>query len=235
MRDALVFTSCNNLDFQDVRMNVLRIPEVAMRVREAQQIWDNLKGPHLDLTNFIASDDSGFLGNIRLKNFAVAVIQVGLLDRYLKRNNLPDYILGITNGDSPLKVALGRMSFFDMVSESAVLNPESPKLRAMAAGGDLPLLSGVQLAKYAAYKRGPMGAFEECESEAPYFEKLLQDVTAKNQIVQLIVIGPVGASNAKRLQEGAMNKVKVTDSVDADPLLGWFWNFQTTGNLSAAN
>src|SRR6185312_6535748 len=121
MRDALVFNGASNLDFQDIRTNVIRIPEVVMRIREAQQIWDSLATTSLDLANFIASEDSVFLGHIKLKAFATAVVQVGLLDRYLKSNKLPEYVVGTVNGDSPLLVALGKITFQEMVEQSSAV------------------------------------------------------------------------------------------------------------------
>src|SRR3954468_7812438 len=104
MRDALVFNGASNLDFQDIRTNVIRIPEVVVRIREAQKIWDSIATTSLDLANFIASEDAVFLGHIKLKSFATAVVQVGLLDRYLKTHALPEYLVGAVNGDSPLMV-----------------------------------------------------------------------------------------------------------------------------------
>ena len=65
MRDALVFNGASNLDFQDIRSNVVRIPEVIARIREAQKLWDKLSTQALDLANFINSEDSVFLGAIR--------------------------------------------------------------------------------------------------------------------------------------------------------------------------
>ena len=77
MRDVLVFNGSSNLDFQEIRTNVGRIPEVVARIREAQKIWDTVATQPLDLANFIGSEDISFLGNIKLKSFATAVVQVG--------------------------------------------------------------------------------------------------------------------------------------------------------------
>src|SRR5689334_8546498 len=76
MFDALIFSTVNALEFNEVRQDVIRIPEVIGRVREAQDIWDARAPMSLDLVNFIGSDDRTFLSNLRLKNLATAVIQM---------------------------------------------------------------------------------------------------------------------------------------------------------------
>ena len=130
MRDALVFNGASNLDFQDIRTNVVRIPEVVQRIREAQAIWDKVSATPLDLANFIGSEDEVFLSHIKLKSFATAVVQVGLLDRYLKNHKMPEFVVGAINGDSPMKVAMGQMTFFELVSESLAANGSRPRTAA---------------------------------------------------------------------------------------------------------
>jgi hypothetical protein len=82
-KNAVVFSGRNGLDFNDLRMGALRIPEVSLRLREAQAILDQ-NGIEIDLLNVITSDDEYFFRNIKLKSLMAAVVQVGLFDRYLK-------------------------------------------------------------------------------------------------------------------------------------------------------
>ena len=219
MREALVFASQSQLDFHEIRENVIRIPEVVMRVREAQKIWDNLDMPALDIANFISSDDAVFLGNIRTKAFVTAVIQVGLLDRYLKNFNLPEVIVGLANGDAPLKVVVGEITFFDLISENLALSAPR-KLQPIPSSGELPFLAGIQLSKYAAYKRQADGSFQLLASENPSLENLLQTLVSQESIERIVVVGP-GSS----LRKSSLN-IKVSDSIDLDPMLKWFWSSQ---------
>lgn len=219
MREALVFASHNQLDFQEIRSHVVRIPEVVMRIREAQKIWDNLDLPVLDIANFISSDDAVFLGNIRMKAFVTAVIQIGLLDRYLKSHKLPEVILGLANGDAPLKVVAGEITFFDMISEnSAVAAPR--KLQTAPASNELPFLSGIQLAKYQAYVQKSDGSYQPTANETPSLENLLKELVHLEKIERVIVVGP--GNSLSRSQLG----IRISDSIDLDPMLKWFWASQ---------
>src|SRR5580704_7196228 len=134
MREALIFNVTNSLDFQDIRKNVIRIPEVFHAIREAQEILDALKQSPLDLTNFLGSEDHVFLSQIRLKKFAGAVVQTGLWKRYLRYNRMPDFFIGTVNGDSPLRVALEQISFVEMIAESEALPKEKPAAPALVSG-----------------------------------------------------------------------------------------------------
>lgn len=238
MRDALVFNGASNLDFQDIRSNVIRIPEVIARIREAQQIWDTLASTPLDLANFLNSEDAVFLGNIKLKGFATAVVQVGLLDRYLRSHRLPEFIMGAVNGDSPLQVALGKTSFFDMVAQSpalggATVRPLAPI--AHAAEATVPILAGVQLAEYGIYKRAESGEYFPVKSESREAERMIVDMVDQHEVRKLVMVGPGNGIVGKRVIDLTARDVQVLESIDLDPMLSWFWTNMRDNRLAIAN
>lgn len=236
MRDALVFNGASNLDFQDIRTNVIRIPEVVARIREAQRIWDALAATSLDLANFIASEDAVFLGHIKLKSFATAVVQVGLLDRHLKAHKLPEFILGAINGDSPLKVALGQMSFFDMVSESSALTGVAARPVPAASGSfELPILAGVQLVEYAIFRQNSAGDYQRQKSETREVEKMIIDLVDQQEVNKLVIIGPGNSVFGRKMVDLAPRDVQVLESIDLDPMLSWFWSNLKENRLAIAN
>lgn len=237
MRDALVFNGASNLDFQDIRTNVIRIPEVVMRIREAQRIWDTISNVSLDLANFVGSEDAVFLGNLKLKNFATAVVQVGLLDRYLKTHALSEFVVGAVNGDSPLKVALGQMSFFDMVSESHVLTgtAQPRPTQDLPTTYGLPLLAGVQLVEYAVYQRDEKGEYKRLPSETREVEKMIAHLIDSSDVQRLIMVGPGNSVFGKSIFELTEREVQVLESIDLDPMLSWFWSHLTENRLAIAN
>jgi len=235
MRDALVFNGASNLDFQDIRTNVIRIPEVVMRIREAQQIWDSLATTSLDLANFIASEDSVFLGHIKLKAFATAVVQVGLLDRYLKSNKLPEYVVGTINGDSPLLVALGKITFQEMVEQSSAVTGVAGRPVPAASGGfELPVLAGVQLCEYGIFRRNEKGDFHRQNSDSREIERMLVELAEENDVTKLALIGP-GNTISKRIQDLTSREIQVLESIDMDPMLSWFWSNLRADRLAVAN
>lgn len=236
MRDALVFNGSSNLDFQDIRSNVIRIPEVVQRIRQAQAIWDRLSPTALDLQTFIAADDAVFLSHIRLKSFATAVVQVGLLDRYLRNHKLPEFLVGASNGDSPLKVAVGQMTFEEMVAQSpAVTNVATRNSKPAPGGGlELPVLSGIQLVEFAVLKRGETGFhFVQCQNRD--MEKMVVELVENHEVERLIMVGPGHSIFGRKMRELTDRDVQVMESIDLDPLLGWFWSNLRENRLAVAN
>lgn len=237
MRDALIFNGASNLDFHEIRSNVVRIPEVVSRIREAQKLWDKISEAPLDLANFIGSEDSIFLGHIKLKSFATAVVQIGLLDRYLKNFSLPEFVIGAINGDSPMKVAMGMMTFADMVCESpAVTNLGSRPLKPTPAGAfDLPILTGVQLVEYAVYRRNALGTFEAVTSNEKDVEKMVVELVDGFELSKMVMVGPGNAIFGRKMNELTSRDIQVLESIDLDPMLSWFWLNLKESRLAVAN
>lgn len=236
MRDVLVFNGSSNLDFQEIRTNVGRIPEVVARIREAQKIWDTVATQPLDLANFIGSEDICFLGNIKLKSFATAVVQVGLLDRYLKSHALTEFIIGAINGDSPMKVALGQMSFFDMVAESPLL--AGTKLTAVPEGvtaGSLPVLAGVRLAQYAVFQRQASGEYQCLTVDTADVEKMVVGLVDTYGACKVVIVGPGNTLFGQDSVLTTERDVQILESIDLDPMLSWFWSRNKDGRLALAN
>jgi hypothetical protein len=236
MRDALVFNGASNLDFQDIRTNVIRIPEVVVRIREAQAIWDTLGTTPLDLANFIASEDSVFLSHIKLKSFATAVVQVGLLDRYLKTHKLSEFVIGAVNGDSPLQVALGKMTFLEMVAESSAITGSGTRNATPPAGAvDLPILSGVQLVEFGVFRRDENGEYVRERVETREVEKMIVDLVDVHDVRKLVMVGPGNSIFGKKILDLTSRDVQVLESIDLDPMLSWFWSHLRENRLAIAN
>ncbi len=236
MRDALVFNGASNLDFQDIRSNVIRIPEVIQRIRQAQEIWDQQSATTLDLATFIAADDTVFVGHIRLKSFATAVVQVGLLDRYLRHHKLPEFVIGASNGDSPLKVATGQITFEEMVATSpSVTNVATRTLRPAGGGGlELPVLSGIQLVEYSVFQRVD-AEFRMVPSDSRDMEKMVVELVESHDVERLIMVGPGHSIFGRKMRELTDRDVQVMESIDLDPMLTWFWSNLKESRLAVAN
>jgi hypothetical protein len=236
MREALVFNGASNLDFQEIRTNVVRIPEVVQRIREAQEIWDKVSMIPLDLANFIGSEDDVFLSHIKLKSFATAVVQVGLLDRYLKTHKMPEYVLGAINGDSPMKVAIGLMTFFELVSESAACSTSRHQQKQPVTNAlDLPILAGVQLAEHAVFLRNVEGVYERQASEFREVERMLVELVDSHDVTKLVMVGPGNSISGKKILDLTARDIQVLESIDLDPMLSWFWSNLRENRLAIAN
>ena len=122
---ALVFSGLGGLDQADLRMSVVRIPEVMGRIREAQRLIDGLEfegqQSKPDLLNAICASDEQFHRHAKLKSLAVAIVQVGLFDRYLRTQRKPENFVGIKGLDSAARVAAGLQTFSELVLTSPAI------------------------------------------------------------------------------------------------------------------
>lgn len=232
--NALVFSGRNGLDFIDLRTSVLRIPEVTIRIRQAQDVLDTLDLPKVDLFNVIASDDEAFFRNIKLKSLAAAVVQIGLFDRYVKNQRRPDFMVGNSNGDSAMLVCAGLMTFEDMVRNSQAVDTLKPQ-NVIPLGAPAPVEMVVQAAPLlAGLSLTEFRALEAVQTEtglkyvttgegAMDIKKIASNLHAERSVERFINIGPASAvrtSEYKAISED----IEAIDSIELDPMLGWFWS-----------
>lgn len=233
MVDAVVFNGLNALDFQDVRQNVIRIPEVSARIHELQRIWEIIDPAGFSFFNFMASDDSIFMRNIKLKSLAAATVQIGLFDRYLKYYRRPQFLVGNSNGDSALLVCVGKNSFIDFVKSSLALKAIRPLQVA-----EHPLLSGISLTEYAVYRAGRPNSDGEIEHEVVEgdkmdINKIVHRLINDFEVKKFVNIGPGNMLLNEVHHELALSDVQILESIDLDPMLSWFWPGMKRAELAA--
>lgn len=129
---GVVFAGRNGLDFLELRLGTVRIPEVSLRLREAQRILDGLDVERVDLLGAIVSDDESFFRNIKIKSLLAAIVQVGLYDRLLKSQRSPDVLVGAVNGDSALLVCAGQITFETLILQSPAIQTLKPRLEVVS-------------------------------------------------------------------------------------------------------
>ncbi len=223
MRDAIVFSGSNVLDFYDVRVNVARIPEVIGKLRRAQKIWDLTETGSFDLVSCLLAEDRIYSGNLRSKAIASAIVQLGLLERYLKLYPRPLFYLGHANGECALKVATGHVSFEEMVrgfhwhkNQPSLLTVDQPE----------PILSGVSLTEYRLYQRE--GGIEdwdyrEVECDKTNIQRIITNLVEEQEVKKFVNVGPGSQYIQRYSQSMAHVDVQILDSIDMDPMLTWFW------------
>lgn len=123
-----IFAGENDLDFLELRLGVIRIPEVSRRVWEAQSIIDGLPVEPMDLFCFLQSPDDVFFKNEEFRILLSAVVQIGLFDRYIQTSGMPSALLGKVQETSALLVCSGQKEFRDLVESSAAVKKLAPKL-----------------------------------------------------------------------------------------------------------
>ena len=236
MSDAVVFQGLNALDFEEIRASVVRIPEVTRRIMEAQRIWDSSEASHFDFFNFIASEDRVFMSNIRLKSLAAAVVQVGLYERFLRYHKPPQIIVGNANGDSALKVAAGILTFEEMVSQSAALKLTRPVAPLQLA--DAPVLSGISLTEYGAYRSAKDDNGESVMDEISVDKidpaKIIATLVEEHDVRSFTNVGPGNLLYPQLEEDLKMADIQVVESIEMDPMLSWFWTGMRSRDLAIA-
>ena len=225
MKNAVVFSGRNGLDFMDLRLGVLRIPEVTIRIREAQKIMDAIPElPKVDLLATIGADDEHFFRNIKLKSLASAIVQIGLYDRYLKTQKAPAFMVGNSNGDSAMMVCSGLMTMKELVEQSAALGTLRPAEKVVSLVTEaMPLLSGLSLTEYQALRLGGQG-YEKMEGNGQMeLRKLVATLHLEHGVECFVNIGPASALRGTDYRNVGAGDLESLDSIELDPLLGWFW------------
>ena len=214
---ALVFAGQNALDESEIRFGVLRIPEVNQYLREAQILIDQQSNVSIDLRASLLVDDRDFLAQPKIRSLAVAVVQVALFNRWSKNQPKPNYLLGHSNLDSALQVAAGRKNLSELVRESAFLSGKTPLTQT-------PVLGGVELVHYEISILGRSDSQYVCiradEMDALRLFSYMADQLPIDEIINIGPGCPLFSNYNKILIE---KKIKISDSINLDPMLGWFW------------
>ncbi len=243
MRDALVFGGANALDFADVRLGVIRIPEVSLKIEEAQELWDRNCGSGFSFHHFLASEDAVFFKNLSLKTLSLAVVQLGLYDRFKRIFHRPQVLVGNVKNDSAMLVAAGLMSFQELIMASRACHMVRP-LAHLQPVGDL-VLNGPILPQYQAYERlvvnvaSAASASQDGAAESTLasvdairmtslgdadmsLRKVLERVVDERRLERIIHVGP-GLIDRAVIAEFEARDLQIVESIDIDPMLGWFW------------
>ncbi len=231
-----MFNGHSSLDFQDVRFNVVRIPEVMKRIQQAQAIWDKQDVAGFDLANFLASEDRVFLGNIKLKSLAAAIVQLGLYDRYVSYHPQPDFFIGSSVGDSPVSVVVGQMEFSEMICKSLALRVVRPASPIQLA--DDPQLAGMSLDEYVAFQKmedGGRVAFTELDGDGRDIHRVVIKILEEHDVRRFVNIGPGNLLLSRFRPEFEMVDIQILESIDMDPMLTWFWSKMRESGSSVAN
>ncbi|MES2966040.1 MAG: hypothetical protein V4760_19315 [Bdellovibrionota bacterium] len=238
MKNAVVFAGRNGLDFIELRAGVLRIPEVTLRIREAQRILDTTDLPKIDLFNVVSSEDDHFFRNIKLKSLLAAIVQVGLFDRYVKNQRRPDFMVGNSNGDAAMMVAAGLMTFEQMVRQSQALDTMKPSERVVSLAVEpAPLLAGLSLTEFRALQAVQTDTgltYQVVNESAMELKKSVGPLHADQAVGRFINLGPAAALRRSEYETISADDIESIDSIELDPMLGWFWSSIRSQSIAIA-
>ncbi len=236
---GVIFAFRNVLFEQSYRSAVLRIPEVTTKLREAQEFVDSIfKEQSLDLVSFVASEDEYFFNYSRYRDLTITLVQVGLFERYLKTSGYPQFLIGGQSMLSPIHLISGDYDLEKTVKIAYSSEYNNNEVVFLSQDREEQLVSGrSRFLSYEAFyvkKEISVGknlkntkyTFNDigiCEMKLDsVFRRLLEE----QGLNQYVLIGP-GATdlNYQWRQDLIFSDIEVIDSIDVDPMLGWFWTF----------
>ncbi len=65
-----------------VRVNLCRIPQVSIRIREAQKLLEMAKIKDVDLMSFVVTNEKFFTLSREFRSFIISIISMGICDKY---------------------------------------------------------------------------------------------------------------------------------------------------------
>ncbi len=228
---AVVFKGINTLNFQEIRMNIVRVPEVLSCIQKAQLIWDENSDRYFDILNFIVSDDAVFLGDLKSRSIAKAVIKIGLYHRFIRKFPFPKFLIGDVSDDSALLNCAGQLSFEKLIKEHIIQD----KLQLVKnTDSGVVTLSGTHLDDWSCYEFNDSKArFVEKELTSNTLNGAIEELLKNKKVNKVVNIGPDTLSDDLKAQL-EQSPLEFVEALDEDPLLSWFWPSMKTLSESVA-
>lgn len=219
--------------FLSIRQNLIRIPEVLIRLKEAERVINDLQsqfGGSVDLVSIMQSDwkvatlkpQKSNVKPLAVANTSLRVMvlrkklslivsyvsQVGLFDRYIKSSSYPEFMMHNSNSYKAISVSLKHCSMKKMIE--SILEEELPE-------EDL-----VSSSSYVIFKR-TAGKYKEYEKmHSTTFKSRFEQFTLKERLEGFIHLGP-GQSVHINFSDLSANYFTELESISVDPILNWFW------------
>ncbi len=224
MSRGLLFGGADSLNQDLVRQYVVRIPEVIVRIKQAQKVLDE-NGCHADLLNILNADPIQFKSALNYRGLLSTLIQIGLFDRFKRTQAFPDYFIAQANGEAACRVCAKINTVEDIVTEQLRNTKDREEGKSQIPINELPVLTrGVTNSQFHIFKKNvETGNYQYLNEEKFEIQSVLEYLHDEHQLTQLVVVGP-GESISEQLEESFLReRIQVMESIEMDPLLSWFW------------
>lgn len=239
MKSVVVFAGKNGVDFSEVRTSVLRIPEVSIKIRQAQKAIDQMGLEQIDLLAIANSEDAVLNNHSSVKTILSSLVQLALFERSLKSQRKPSFLLAKVDELSVIDLIKGESiaSFVQKALEteaeqnskeetqatSDALVGEAAPLVDQAAGDNVIQMNADENFSVFEVTINEMGTLKSINEVLKGSEpkKLFTELIEKMNVTKFVNIGP--SSALANSNDETLESVTVIDSIEADPILNWFW------------
>lgn len=222
MKSVVVFAGRNGVDFSEVRTSVLRIPEVSIKIRQAQKAIDQMGLEQIDLLAIANSEDAVLSKNPSVKIILSSLVQFALFERSLRSQRKPSYLMGSTNEPSVLDLIKGDSitTFVQkaLATEAQLISDDDSSVNVIQLNAEA--TEDLSVLEVNITETGALKSVNEVlkGSEA---KKLFTELIEKMNVTKFVNIGPSNALASSN--DESLESVTVIDSIEADPILNWFW------------
>ena len=251
---AIVFSGMDSLNRLNVRMSLLRIPEVGLSLKEFQSAMDQAATSDVSLKTQMMLDDEAFVKAVAVKNVCVAAVLKGLFARYLtgslKKNSAPNFLIGPSQRDSVLHTIVSGKAATDFVLESlwyqeylaepvpresveisvaASIMTAAPQINLMG----LVLSRGSLQSEMSLYKSTEDGGFEIVATSSD-LNSLVKKLYEDYGVTDITSVGPQSLIEERLGEDPIRDLFSLSDSIESDPMLGWFKSQSQSPGLRTA-
>jgi len=228
MKSVVVFAGRNGVDFSEVRSSVLRIPEVSIKIRQAQKVIDQMGLEEIDLLAIANSEDSVLNNHSSVKIILSSLVQLALFERSLRSQRKPNYLMASTEEPGVLDLIKGESISSFVQKALAMEAKQTSDITISAVANVLPLNpefsqtmpETMTVVEVTIAENGTLKSVNEAlkGSEAKI---LFTELIEKMNVTKFVNIGPSNALASSN--DETLESVTVIDSIEADPILNWFW------------
>lgn len=226
MAKSVLLTEIDALNRLQVRRDVSRIPEVSLRIREAQAAADTTLGEDAPLLiQSMLKEDQDFKGSGKISQILWAAAQLGLWDRFLKTQRIPRFVVCKAENQALVRVMNGEVRFAAWIGEFLQNNGETALSSPEETAEHAYLM--IELKKD---ERDGSPAHEVKFSSAD-LATCVQFSLDEFKVVQCVRVGFETPSNDLSIDLPFRERFDIVNSIELDPLLTWFMN-QHRGGLN---
>lgn len=217
----LLFSLPSTIEKESVRQSFLRIPEVTVNLRSAQNFLDKFSSLNVDLVNYAGAPSEDFQAIPQVRDLIVSLIQWGLYQRLQARTSLQvDWLVGDARGTQGLMgLVLGRLNFSEFLWNSSVADSNG-----LGSEFNLPGQTFSNL-EFRIYGRSSEegGRYKDLSEPSLDRWKLVEKCVSELGARRVVTLGPSTEFSTELMRRRSLLEFDLMELAELDPQLHWLW------------